>query len=309
MFGNFAEFLYAEAEPNGGAEFAKCVVAVHDIPGVALMSRFIASRPAVDRLSVLQRSYGESRLNVGEDFIYWAASRHGPGPIGLLALRYAVTAARLQWRKQIRFRQSQNGRACSAYTAMSVAEFSAINARQAWANWRTIPRNLSGRLPNRPVFALDLCCGTGDSTAVLAFYCPEGSQVHGLEYNPAFVRAARRRTYVNRWNESARVSFAAQSVLDTFCDERGEPLPDGCADLVNASGAIGCHFDGQSTARVANECRRVLHEAGLALIDSGPEGTGRAALIEIFASRGFVYAGEARSCTLDRMRQLCFVRS
>lgn len=248
------------------------------------------------------------RAAFSERTILAAARRFGPGPIGMLAARYAWTAARLQWRKRVRFRQSHNGRACAAYSAMGIEEFAAINARQAWANWRTIPRNLSGRLPDRALFALDLCCGTGDSTAVLAWYCPVGSHIHGLEYNPAFVATARRRAFVNRHKGRANVGFFAQSVLEAFCDERGRRLPDGCADLVNASGAIGCHFDQTATRRVAAECRRVLRAGGLALIDSGPEGTDRAALLHVFTAGGFAYSGEARSCPLDRMRQLCFVQ-
>lgn len=267
------------------------------------MSICLDSQPSVQQRA---RREAEPRLAFDDVAIRSTARRQGPGPIGWLALRYACAAARLQRKKRIRFRQSHNGRACSAYAAMEINEFAAVNARQAWANWRTIPRNLSGRLPDRPIFALDLCCGTGDSTAVLAWYCAAGSHVHGLECNPAFVAAARRRAFVHHFGGRAHVSFTAQSVLDAFCDERGDRLPDGCADLVNASGAIGCHFDGQTTARVAAECRRVLRLGGLALIDSGHEGTSRAALIEIFTAHGFGYAGEARSCLLDRMRQLRF---
>ncbi len=273
------------------------------------MNSSIRLKPIVDTRAERGPNPAERPVAFDERAIRAAAQRQGPGPIGVLAVRYAWAAARLQWSKQVRFRQRQNGRACAAYTAMNVEEFAAINARQAWANWRTIPRNLSGRLPDRPVFALDLCCGTGDSTAVLAWYCPAGSHVHGLEYNPAFVAAARRRAFVNRCGGRAQVSFVAQSVLEAFCDERGNRLGHDCADLVNASGAIGCHFDPQATARVAAECRRVLRAGGLALIDSGPEGTGGAALVEIFAEQRFVYVGQARSCPLDRMRQLRFTKS
>lgn len=247
-------------------------------------------------------------LLFGERAIRRTARRRGPGPIAWLAVRYAFETARLQWKKHLRFRHRQNGRACSAYTAMEIGEFTAINARQAWANWRTIPRNLSGKLPNRPIFAIDLCCGTGDSTEVLVWYCPVGSHIHGLEYNPAFVAAARRRRFLNRIGRDVHTTFIAQSVLEAFCDDRGDRLPNACADLVNASGAIGCHFDHQATARLAAECRRVLRPGGLALIDSGPEGTSRAALRRIFTELGFAYSGEARSCPFDRMWQLCFTK-
>ena len=80
-----------------------------------------------------------------------------------------MTAARIRWRK-VFFRQNRNHLACQAYRQMNLEEFQALNARQAWANWRTIPRNLAGRLPQRPVLALDLCCGVGESTEVLAYY-------------------------------------------------------------------------------------------------------------------------------------------
>src|SRR6476620_4243359 len=81
-----------------------------------------------------------------------------------------------EWRllllKQVNFRRRQNNKACEAYCEMTVNEFEMINARQQWANWRTIPRNLNGRLPNRPLRAIDLCCGTGQSTEVLSHYLP-----------------------------------------------------------------------------------------------------------------------------------------
>ncbi|HEX3133611.1 MAG TPA: hypothetical protein VHX44_08510, partial [Planctomycetota bacterium] len=46
----------------------------------------------------------------------------------------------------------QGDAARKAYQRMTTTEFVRINARQAWANWRTIPRNLHGHLPiDRPL--------------------------------------------------------------------------------------------------------------------------------------------------------------
>jgi hypothetical protein len=42
--------------------------------------------------------------------------------------------------KRVFFRCAQNEKAIGAYCAMQPNEFQHINARQAWANWRTIPR-------------------------------------------------------------------------------------------------------------------------------------------------------------------------
>ena len=50
---------------------------------------------------------------------------------------------------------------------------------------------------------------------------------------------------------------------------------EGSVDLVNSSGAVGCHFDVDSTELLAGEVARVLRPGGLAMIDSGPSGRAR----------------------------------
>jgi SAM-dependent methyltransferase len=207
--------------------------------------------------------------------------------------------------RHVNIRKAENGAACRAYAAMRVEEFRDINARQAWANWRTIPRNLSGELPDRPILAIDLCSGTGDSTAVLAYYCAPGSQILGLEFNPNFVAYARRRGYYDRRRQPADVAFNVQSVLDAFCTPRGKVLADASADLINATGAVGCHFDCRATRIRARECGRVLRCGGLALIDAGRGGAEVDDLLELFAAEGFTPVRQARSCVFDRSRQVC----
>jgi SAM-dependent methyltransferase len=252
----------------------------------------------------------EPTLLFSEPTIRRVARRQGPqGSIARLCLAQMLREAKLKVRRGINFRRRQNAAACAAYDAMAVDDFRLVNIRQAWANWRTIPRNLSGILPARPVFAVDLCCGIGDSAAVLAWYCAPGSQVLGLEWQPEFVREARRRRYGNSAGGPAAVRFRAQSVLDTFCDASdgpfGEaPLADASVDLVNAGGAVGCHFDAADTARLARECGRVVRPGGWALIDAGAEGTSARQLQSIFADHGFLLCGKARSCPLDRFVQL-----
>ena len=44
---------------------------------------------------------------------------------------------------------------------------------------------------------------------------------------------AQSRTYATASGQSARVSFRAQSVLETFCDVDGRPLPEASVDLVH----------------------------------------------------------------------------
>src|SRR5262245_51469432 len=122
---------------------------------------------------------------------------HGPG--------HALAVCWRQWRGErrlakrgIHFRATELDAVAAAYAAMSDDDFAAINARQDWANWRTIPRGLSGNVPERALRVIDLGCGSGSSTAVLAFYCPVGSNITGYELVLPLLEMARRRAYQNR---------------------------------------------------------------------------------------------------------------
>jgi SAM-dependent methyltransferase len=239
-----------------------------------------------------------------------ALVRHRPSTLEVVPvfLRQAWAEARIRHWRHVRFRSRENEAARDAYARMEAWEFESVNARQAWANWRTIPKNLEGRLPPRPVRALDLCCGTGQSTAVLAYHLPAGSDILGLEYSLRFVSLARSRVYLTRDGVRAPVRFRVQSVLETFHDTDGAPVADGSVDLVNSSGAVGFHFDPRSTAALADEVARVVRPGGLALIDSGHSGTPPAEVRAIFARRGFAEVHAARSCFLDRDLQVGFRR-
>lgn len=226
-----------------------------------------------------------------------------------LFFEQALAEAGTALRSRMSFRSSRNAEAARAYRAMTEEEFEGINARQRWANWRSIPRALEGRLPDRPCAALDLCSGSGSSTEVLAWCLPPGSTILGLEFNPAFAASAARRDYRDARGGPASVRFRAQSVLETFRTPDGAPVPDGTIDVVNSSGALGLHFERDSVETVAEEIARVLRPGGIAAIDSCPEGVGPDAMVRIFLARGFTEAGRARSCFLDRFTQLCLVKN
>lgn len=236
----------------------------------------------------------------------------GIAPLPLVVVRQAWAEVRLRLLAGIGFRQRDNRAACSAYLAMSVRDFAAINARQAWANWRTIPRNLHQRLPWRPVRIIDLCCGIGQSTAVLARYAHPGSRLLGLEHCPELVTVARATAADGQLRDPAgqpaQVAFAVQSVLDPFLDENGVPVPDGTCDVVHASGAVACHFDTTDTAILLGETTRVLRPGGLALIDAGSSGTTAAMVQRLGKLHGLREVHRARSCWLDRAWQLCLVK-
>lgn len=221
-------------------------------------------------------------------------------------VRQAWHEVRVRKLRHIQFRSRENQKAREAYAAMDPWEFEGINARQAWANWRTIARNLEGRLPREPVRAIDLCCGTGQSTAVIAHHLSAGSEILGLEFSPRLVGVARSRSYPNVSGEPLRVRFRAQSVLEPFRDEEGELVAEGSVDLVNSCGAVGCHFDPEATRTLAAEVARVVRPGGIAAIDSGRSGTGPADVQAIFVRHGFEAIHRARSCFLDPYLQICF---
>lgn len=237
------------------------------------------------------------------------AQQHGPsGQVITTYLKQGWVETRLRWRGSGFFRSNQNERAVEGYARMDTKEFEAINAVQTWANWRTIPRNLTGRVPARPIRVLDLCSGTGDSTRVLACYAQAGSHITGIEVDERFVAIAQQRDYETFDNIKQHVDFAAQDVLDPFHDGMGHPIDPQSVDLINVSGAVAVHFDAQSTARLAGQCAAVIKPQGLALVDAGYEGASPRVVRTCFESRGFTLVHEARSCLLDLSRQLCFRR-
>ncbi len=224
--------------------------------------------------------------------------RHGPGS--------ALAVCWRQWRSECRlvgrglhFRATDPEVVAGAYAAMSAEDYAAINARQEWANWRTIPRCLNGHVPQRPLRVLDLGCGGGCSTQVLAFYCPAGSHITGYELVEPLLGLARRRSYRQRGGHPAQVDFCCQGVTQVF------PLPEGSVDLVNASGIVGHHLDGQSIQPLVQELRRLLVRGGIAQFDVGPTLPARQ-LRQIMTTAGFQGLGRYRSWLLDPMGQIVF---
>jgi SAM-dependent methyltransferase len=207
----------------------------------------------------------------------------------------------------VHFRTTDPTRAEAAYAAMTDAEFEAINGRQAWANWRTIPRAMSGRVEDRPLVVVDLGCGTGPSTQVLAFYAPFGSIIYGYEFAQPLVRAALRRRYVLSTGEAASVEFVCQSVTRTLRDPAGNTIADRTVDLVNASGIVGHHLTPTTGRPLFAELGRIVRPGGVAMLDIGPTFCARD-LLRVMEASGFSLVGHARSCFLDRCGELVFER-
>src|SRR5262249_29615479 len=147
-------------------------------------------------------------------------------------------------------------------------------------------RGLSGNVPDRALRALDLGCGSGSSTAVLAFYCPPGSHITGYEMVLPLLDMARRGVYVHRSGQPVRVSFMHQGVTERFVDSGGEMVPDHSVDLVNASGVVGHHLHADSVLPLVRELCRVLAPEGIAMLDVGPSLPAKD-LLPIMTAAGF----------------------
>ena len=203
----------------------------------------------------------------------------------------------------IDFRTTAPADAQRAYSSMTPAEFTAINGRQAWANRRTIARSLARLLPNQPLSAIDLGCGIGESTRVLASLLPTGSQVLGIEFAPPLVEVARE---FNASDDSAcEVHFVVGSIVETFRDEGGTPIDASSIDVVNASGIVGHHLDPPDAESAAEEIRRVLKPRGIASLDVGPKLSAKR-LTVLMDHLGFARLRRTRSNPFDRTGQVVF---
>jgi SAM-dependent methyltransferase len=242
----------------------------------------------------LSLNYNASVLHLDENDI----RRHGLG--NLLGVCWRQwRAERALARRGVHFRTTDVAALAAAYAAMSDGEFDAINGRQDWANWRTIPRSLSGHVPDRPLRVLDLGCGTGGSTRVLAFYCPAGSRITGYELAAPLAEIARRRVYRHQSGRPADVTFCCRGVTEPL------PEPDGSVDVVNASGVVGHHLDAATIRPLAEELTRVLRPGAVAMLDVGPT-LGDAELSAVMTAAGFARLGYRRSCRLDRTGQVIY---
>ena len=225
---------------------------------------------------------------------------NGPGRLLAVCLRQ-WRVERALMRRGVRFRSTLAEDVAAAYASMSLEEFDAINGPQAWANWRTIPRALSGNVPDRPLRVFDLGCGTGGSTRVLAHYLPEGSHFTGYEIAEPMLTFARRRDYRHRSGSPACVDFVCHGVTDEFQAESAH------VDLVNASGVVGHHLRPDTIAPLVAELTRVLVAGGVAMLDAGPT-LPAADLRQIMEGAGFQFQGHHRSWFGDPTGELVFIK-
>lgn len=216
-----------------------------------------------------------------------------------------------EWRlkKQGMNFRADNPQVCSrAYARMSDDEFAAINACQEWANWRIIPRLVTRIHSPGPWSVIDVGCGQGVSTEVLAWYSPANSHFLGYDLCETALSRASLKNYTHSNGQLAKVSFRRQQIDQTWQDAQGHTIADGSITLVNASGIIGHHLSSQCVQTLVTELSRVLTADGWALLDVGPH-RGRHELTRLMSAAGFSCLRRARSWWLDPCGQLAFCRT
>lgn len=263
-------------------------------PGGSVQSRSLRHRYLIEPESRVNEPL---RIDLAE-ILRTARSRIPAGSAILNFLRQAVSETQLLLRG-IKIRLTSNRDATRSYLRITPEQLEHVNLRQAWANWRVIPKALCGNIPNRPLAALDLCCGIGQSTEVLAHYLPDDSAILGVDINPEFLSRAKNKHYQSKSGHFCRTEFAAGSVLSPFMDALGENLPGNSIDVVLCIGALGAHFDYSERVKVAGETWRVLRRGGVAIVDARGR-KGREKTRSIFTRAGFAHRKSVSSCMWDR---------
>lgn len=158
-----------------------------------------------------------------------------------------------------------------AYRAMSVWEFDELNGPQEWFNAWVIPRALRFAPRGRPWRMVDLGCGSGGSSRILAQYAPPGSSLIGYDLCDSLLHRARQRRFVDAADQPLSVQFLRQSMLEPLAAPAGGLLPERSIDVAHAAGVVGHHLCAADVRRLAAELRRILAPDGIAILDAGPK--------------------------------------
>jgi SAM-dependent methyltransferase len=195
-----------------------------------------------------------------------------------------------------------------AYQSMSEDEFDSINGPQEWQNTRFIPRVIQSLRLTEPVIAVDLGCGSGQSSQVLGSQLPSGSTLLGYDLCNRLLARAAHRTYRDILGAPLKAVFINQSIAQPLNDPSGRLLDAGSVGLVHAAGVVGHHLSDADVDTMTAEIARVLVPTGSAVLDAGPA-MPRARLQEILAAYGFAVWDTLRAVPCASHHMLVFRRN
>jgi len=197
-------------------------------------------------------------------------------------------------KRHVNYRVTEPARIAKAYRSMSHDEFNSINGPQEWQNQRLIPRVIQSLRLRKPVLAVDLGCGSGQSSQVLGSQLPSGSTLLGYDICDGLLIRASYRSYRDIRGGPLKTRFINQSIALPLHDPEGRLLEAGSVGLVHAAGVVGHHLTEADLGAMAVEIARVLVPTGSAVLDAGPA-MPRARLQEILAAHGFAVTDTLRA--------------
>lgn len=254
---------------------------------------------------VVERPLQEARLNIPERRIQELSQRFAPTRALIPAV---LKQCWVEWLSRIirgaNIRTLDNRHVLKAYEKLTPNELRSVNMRQHWAAWRAIPRSLSSVVVDQPVAAIDLCCGLGESTRILAHFLTPGSRILGIDFDARFIRHAQNAPSTR----TDRCDYRVQSVLAPWHDQDGVLVPDMSVGLVHSIGALAFHFTRFEIEIIVKNAWRVLRRGGALVLDMRRFGRERIQLLKSISAGGFKHVKSASSCLLDRTTQESFLR-
>jgi len=195
------------------------------------------------------------------------------------------------------------------FSGLAADGFEEYNLPQAWVESRMIPQALHGRVPRAGARILDLGCGPGTSTRLLAHFADPSWFILGMDLTPALIDAARLRAQAGAFRNAAGqtipTAFVRQDLAAPLRGPDDTPVPDASIDLAISCGVVGLYMDTPGATALAHELARVLRPGGFAALDAGPA-IPVPALRQILAGAGLTPDGTCRSVWCEPRPKLVY---
>lgn len=196
------------------------------------------------------------------------------------------------------------------FGALRGADFDEYNLPQVWVERRQIPQAVHGRVPMRDAVVLDLGCGPGTSTEVLAYFADPSWTIIGYDLVEHSIKAARERAarggFRSRAGTVIHPLFECQNIAQPLL-LRGQPLKEGTVDFVISGGVVGLYLRPADVEKLIRDLRRIVKPGGYVALDSGPS-VPPETLRAIARENGLAFRTIAKSFWIEPRPKLVFQR-